>query len=267
MSYDSSNLIDESGRHPVGGPVINLSFNDRSSQLLYYHRAQTLYGSYQHLTTFDIHRNTSRVRFSSSLNLLFSISIPFFGTHRAISRDGSPMCNWRYLSFGIAKHREENWTVACLLKSEAFCRSHNCGHVLNLERGRRLQEWTIVGHLCGYQVPTSSLGGIIAASPHGTRIAMANWNIIYVWALEPNALIGENSDDFYRPTPRSENTGAVELQPIVLSLEAVCFKLRFLEDEDKLLALTDRGVMHWDISPLAKGEKTIYRWPYNGSLA
>lgn len=177
------------------------------------------------------------------------------------------MCNWRYLSFGIARHREENWTVACLLKSETFCQSRNCGHVLNLDRGRRLPEWTIVGHLCDYQVPTSSLGGIVAASPHGTRIAIANWNIIYVWALEPNALIGENSGDFYRPSSRSEKTGAVELKPIVLPLEAVCFKLRFMENEDELLALTDRGVMYWDISPLAQGEKTIHHWPYNCSLA
>lgn len=241
---------------------MDLSFNDRSSQLLYHHRAQTLYGSFQRIDTLrlsasTIYRNTCAVQFSDSLSLPFSISIPFFGTHRTLSRDGIQMCNWRYLSFGIATHRAENWTVACLLRSEAFCQSRNCGHILNLDRGRRFAEWTVVGHLWGYQDSTSSLGCIVAASPRGTRIAVANWNIIYVWALEPNALIRENADDFYRPSSRSESTGAVEIRPIVLSSEAVCFKLRFMENEDELLALTDRGVMHWNLSPLAKGEKSI----------
>lgn len=258
--------LDGSHRSHEQRPVVDLCFNDRSSQLLYYYRAQTLYGSFQRISTSPLsasdqptlHRNSCMVPFSDSLSLRFSIAIPFFGTHQTLTRDGVEMCNWKYLSFGIATHREENWTVACLLRSEAFCQSRNCGHVLNLDRGRRFSEWTIVGRLWGFQDSKSSLGCTVAASPRGTRIAVANWNAIYIWALEPNALIEEDTNGFYPLSSRSPSTGVIELRPVVLQLNGVCFKLRFMDQEDELLALTDRGVMHWDIGPLTRGERTIH---------
>lgn len=253
--------------HDERAPVIDLSFNDRASQLLYYYRAQTLYGTFQRFHPFSLssaspptlYRNSCMVPFSDSVSLRFSIDIPFFGTHRTLTRDGIEMCNWKYLSFGFATHREENWTVACLLKSEAFCRSQNCWHMLNLDRGRRISEWTVVGRLWGFQDSTSSLGCIVAASPGGTRIAVANWTVIYIWALEPNALIEENADGFYPLSCQSRESGMVEIRPIALQTETVCFRLRFMDKENELLALTDRGVMHWDLGPLAKGERTVHR--------
>ena len=51
----------------------------------------------------------------------------------------------------------------------------------------------------------------------------------------------------------------IELRPTVLQLHAVCFQLRFLDGEDELLALTDKGVMYWDLSPLGRGERTTHR--------
>lgn len=248
-------------------PVRDLVFNDRSSQILYYYRAQTLYGSFQRINTTSplnfvqprLYRNSCVVPFSDLLSLHFAIDIPFFGTHGTLSQNGINMCNWKYLSLGIATHRRENWTVACLLRSEALCQSRNCGHILNLDRGRRFTEWTVAGKLAGFQDSTSSLGCITAASPRGTRIAVANWNVIYIWALEPNSLIEDNSDDFYPPDSQSASSGLVELQPVILPLGAVCFKLRFLDKEDELLAFTDRGVVHWDLGPLAKGEREVIR--------
>ena len=96
-------------------------------------------------------------------------------------------------------------------------------------------------------------------SPGGTRIAMSNWNVIYIWALEPSSLIEDNADGFYPPTLESASSGMIELQPAILPLEAVCFKLRFLDKEDELLAFTDRGVVHWDLGPLARGEREVTR--------
>lgn len=248
------------------GPVIDLAFNDRFSQLLYYYRAQSIYGSFQRINIFSssvfrpkLHENSCAVQFSESLSLMFSIAIPFFGKHETRHAVNPQTCRWQYLSFGIATHREENWTVACLLKSEALCRARNCGHVLNLERGRRFLDWTVVGRLWGFQDSTNSLGCIVAASNHGTRLAVANWNTIYIWALEPNALIERNASGFYPPCSQSASSGMIELRPVTLQLGAVCFKLRFTDKEDELLALTDRGVVYWNFGPLGKGERTVHK--------
>ncbi|KAI9933388.1 hypothetical protein AWENTII_002562 [Aspergillus wentii] len=282
LSYDSRVLLNQNDQrvdngeslqarlsnshfHYDKGPITDLTFNDRSSQLLYHYRAQALYGSFQRLNTSSFstkpkfHENSCMVQFSDSLSLLFSIAIPFFGNHETCLHNGHRMCHWQYLTLGIATHREENWTVACLLKSEALCRARNCGHVLNLERGRRFSDWKIVARLWGFQDPVNSLGSLVAFSNRGTRIAVANWNVIYVWALEPEALIEENANGFYPLNFRSSSSGMIELRPIVLQVGAVCFKLRFMNGEDKLVVITDRGVMSWDLGPLGKGERTIHQ--------
>lgn len=171
--------------------------------------------------------------------------------------NGHSLCQWKYLSFGIATHRLEDWTVACLLKSESVCQSRNCGHVLNLERGRRLPEWTVVARLWGFQNSNNSLGCIVAASKGGTRIAVANWKVLYVWALEPEAVIDQNEIGYYPPSSRSGSSETIELRPVVLPLDAVCFKLQFMHNENELIAFTDRGVMHWDLSPSGRRLRII----------
>ncbi|RAK75565.1 putative protein tyrosine phosphatase (Pyp1) [Aspergillus fijiensis CBS 313.89] len=248
--------------------VVGLRFNDKSSQLLYYYRAQTLYGSFQRIdmSSFPIqptlYENSCPVQFTDSLSLLFSIEVPFFGTHETQVLDGFARCQWKYLAFGLATHREEKWTVACLLTSETFCRAQNCQHVLQLERGRRLPDWSVVARLWGFQHSTNSLGCIVAASRQGTRLAVANWKTVYVWALEPRALIEENSNGFYPLASQAQDSGMIELRPIVLSLEAVCFQLHFSEEENGLIAITDRGVMCWDLGPRGGGRRLIQYFQY-----
>lgn len=277
-------------------PVTHIKFGDQDNQLLYCYGASPLYERYQNLeyTAIDefqvsgLLENTCHVRFTQRINLRFAIDLPFFGTHEAPA-PGSPLnvCTWKYLSLGVATHRKEGWTVACLLKSQTTCRSNHCGHTLNLKRGRRFGLWQVVARLWGYRKPNNSIGGIVATSSGGTRIAIANWDVIYVWALEPNEIIEENVGGYYRspyasprsssssfssPSPAS-NTGEgterarnkstavdeaweemVELKPIVLPLGAVCFKLEFVPgQEDDLVALTDRGVMSWYLGPSGKG--------------
>ncbi|KAE8348495.1 hypothetical protein BDV28DRAFT_143345 [Aspergillus coremiiformis] len=244
------------------GPIIDLAFNDRSSQILYYHRAQTVYGSFQriNINAFPVqptlYENSSLVPLSRSLSFLFSIAIPFYGTHATrVEENGYSRCQWKYLAFGIGTHRTEGWAVACLLKSEAVCSSERCGHVLNLERGRRFPDWTIVARLWGFRDSTNSLGCKVAASKRGTRIAVANWNVLYIWALQPNALIEQNTNGFYPSLLQSPGSQVIELRPIYLPLDAVCFKLQFTEAENELLALTDRGLMYWDLGPLGSGQR------------
>ncbi|KAL4803901.1 hypothetical protein BDV18DRAFT_153377 [Aspergillus unguis] len=241
------------------GPLIrDLAFNDRSTQLLYYYQAKSLYASYQKTSDFEapcLYQNSTLVRFTDDLSLLFSIGIPFFGTHETLDFTGYSACRWSYLAPGIATHRKEHWTVACLLRSEATCQARNCGHILNLERGRRLTNWTVAARLWGFRDSTDSLGCRIATSTQGTRIAIANWNVVYVWALEPGALIGMDQEGYYHPSSRSPRTGQIELHPIVLHFNAVCFQLRFTEEENELIAVTDRGIMLWDLRQTARGAR------------
>lgn len=282
--------------------MTHIDFGDQNHQLLYSYGAFPMYKSYQNLDFSEIEDlqatvlfpNFGVVRFTDRISLRFAIDIPFYGTHEPPAAGDNPsLCTWKYLSIGIATHRKEGWTVACLLKAQTSCRSTHCGHVLNLKRGRRFSMWRVVARLWGYQKPSNSIGGIIATATSGARIAIANWDVIYVWALNPLQIIEENLGGYYRtrnafqrppsasvastPSPapsadEGDETAArnksaalnetdeamIELRPIVLPLEAVCFKLEFVGGKnDELVALTDKGVMSWRLGPSGKGRRDM----------
>ncbi|KAJ5788075.1 hypothetical protein N7457_003065 [Penicillium paradoxum] len=248
-SNDQDPDVHKAGRT---GPAVRLAFNDRGFQLLYHYRAQNIYGGFQRLHRLPgrdqgeprppVNVNACTVQFSPSLSLQFSIAIPFFGTHEFGDTSQGEQCHWQYLSFGIATHRVEKWTVACLLKSETYT-GQRCTHVLNLDRGRRFNNWKIMAQLVGFQELTTSHGSRVATSRHGTRIAVANWKTLYIWALNPSELIEGNSTGFY-PRSWESSIGVIGLRPVVLQLEAVCSQLRFTEKEDEVIAITDRGLMY-----------------------
>ncbi|KAJ5580116.1 uncharacterized protein N7459_006101 [Penicillium hispanicum] len=266
--YDSYVLAEMNGAEtenesPGQGPSVKLSFNDRGYQLLHYYRAHSLYGSFQRLHGVpsigrpqpSINENACNVVFSDSLSLRFSIGIPFFYTHEAENGSLGARCHWQYLAVGIATHRVQHWTVACLLKSEAFTPSHRCDHARNLERGRRFDDWEIMAQLGGYQEPSTSHGPPIAASPLGTRIAIASWKTISVWALEPHVLI--TGDDSFYPESWQLPEGFPELRPTVIQLDAVCYQMRFIGKEDELLAITDRGLMLLSLKSYGTGSRMV----------
>lgn len=233
---------------------MNLAFNDRGFQLLYQYRAQSLYGSF---TALHHHRkpsqaNQSNVSFTPSLSLQFAIDIPFFATHTDGDRPTGTPCHWQYLALGIARHRAENWTVACLLKSEAFP-LRRCTHVFNLDRGRRFENWTVMAQLGDFQQSTTSHGSQVATSRCGTRIAVADWKTLYVWALDPYEVLDPESQ-FYPPSWKS-STGTPVLRPVILSLGAVCSQLRFTKKEHELIAITDRGMVYVNLNANGPGER------------
>ncbi|KAJ5295166.1 hypothetical protein PENANT_c035G04578 [Penicillium antarcticum] len=244
------------------GPAVRLAFNDRERQLLYHYRAQTLYGSFQQLSpqhlrpTKPPNENECLVPYSDLLSLQFSIDIPFFATHQFDDRLPGASCHWQYLAFGIATHRVEQWTVACLLKSEAYPRAQRCDHVFNLARGRRFDQWEIMAQLEEFEELTTSQGSCVAASPLGTRIAVANWKTLRIWALEPKEVIEGNTTGYYAPSWVSDS-GAIKLRPVVIQLDAVCSDLKFAEKEDELVAITDRGLMYLNVSPSGQGLRRV----------
>ncbi|CAG8908582.1 unnamed protein product [Penicillium egyptiacum] len=255
------------------GPAMRLAFNDRGFQLLYHYRAQNIYGAFQRLDRIPgppgepkphVNKNACTVQFSPSLSLQFSIGIPFFGTHEFGDISQGEQCHWQYLAFGIATHRVEKWTVACLLKSESYT-GPRCTHVLNLDRGRRFDDWQIMAQLGGFREVPTSHGSPVATSRRGTRVAVVNWKTLYVWALNPSELIEGNGTGFY-PSSWGSSTGVIELRPVIFRLEAVCSQLRFTEKENELVAITDRGVMFLDIGYSGKDKQPVKSQGHDNSI-
>lgn len=202
--------------------------------------------------------NSCLVAYSPLLMLQFAIGIPFFATHRNGTDSPVPgTCHWQYLTVGIATHRVEHWTVACLLKSESNPQVFRCDHFMNLDRGRRFDHWTAVAQLGGYQESNTSEGSLIAASPLGTRIAIASWKTVTVWALEPRVLVDEEEGHY--PESWTNSAGLTELRPAEIQLNAVCLQMKFAENENELVVITDRGLMLLDIRPSGRGVETVER--------
>ena len=156
----------------------------------------------------------------------------------------------------------QNCSTCAFLEVAFSCRTvyeiaSTCREVL-LHHLQRTSDWTIVARLWGFPSSNTSLGCIFSASRLGTRIAVANWKIVYVWALEPNALIEQNATGFYPPSSWPTSSGVIELRPVILSLDAVCFQLYFGRDEDELIAITDRGLVYYHLSPSGEGHRMTY---------
>ncbi|KAJ5389331.1 uncharacterized protein N7496_000399 [Penicillium cataractarum] len=246
------------------GPTAKLVFNDRGFQMLHHYRAHTLFSSFQKLHSIPgipepaVRNNSCLVPYSPLLMLQFAIGIPFFATHRNGTDSPVPgTCHWQYLTVGIATHRVEHWTVACLLKSESNPQAFRCDHVMNLDRGRRFDHWTAVAQLGGYEESNTSEGSLIAASPLGTRIAIASWKTVTVWALEPRVLVDE--EDGYYPESWTNSAGLTELRPAAIQLNAVCLQMKFTENEHELAVITDCGLILLDIRPSGGGVKVVER--------
>ncbi|PGH00491.1 hypothetical protein AJ79_08182 [Helicocarpus griseus UAMH5409] len=329
--YNDCTIITQDGNTPYSDrhqrprppsppePIIQMTFNDNATQLLYYHPSSTIYGHFQRLgpleygsisTTSVLFHNRAFVNYYHHNHpdappanpLRFTIAIPFFSTHATITDPSTntaqnqnqpavirQVCVWTYLSLGTAHDAITGELVACLLRATARCRTSSCGHVQNLDRGRRLEEWSVVARLAGYSTSVNTLPGIVATSPRATRLAIANWKTITVWAVEPGVIIGGGEGDgdggyggvgdadtdadadadadgdgdgdgdgnarVYPANMVDEGvTGEVLLEPVVLESEAVCFGLAFA-GEDEIVALTDRGVVRWGIGAGAVGRR------------
>lgn len=265
--YDDQVLLEQTSLADGVAPgreltsIVHLDLNDHASQALVYNPASAIYNKFIALP--QPHQEDYSARLSSnycrlalgSRNAHFSVAIPFYSTHKTIAERGR--CHWKYLALGIASLPRSNATVACLLRSEAQCRSFQCNHQPNLDRGRRFDRWTVMARLLGYRWSNDSLAGVTATSPQGKRLAIACWKEINVWPLNPEVIIeGPAGKDWeYYPDDAKRRHGQVRIPPVVLKPDAVVFSMCFSRDEDELIALTDKGVMRWALGPANHGFK------------
>ncbi|KAK2855544.1 hypothetical protein FQN49_005086 [Arthroderma sp. PD_2] len=298
VEYTSAELVDgqrtarrrqfSATNGPISDPVVQVRFNDRYQQVLYWHSSSIIYDQFQRIanSTHAPRSHHDRLlhnvcyaqlpehdRTSPPICSRFQVGIPFYGHH--ISEPGTGVCDWYYASVGLTRLPANGRVGAYILRSTAQCRSDRCGHILNLDRGRRIERWVVVAKLWGFKANESNLTGLIATSPGGSRLAIANWKTLYIWPLAPQEVLMRNENGYYPPamyysadpgaSSRANGTSlsdgeakyektedgwkdVVELRPIILDLDAVCFGLKFTGGENELTLLTDKGLMVWRLN-------------------
>lgn len=115
-----------------------------------------------------------------------------------------------------------------------------------------------MAQLGGFHEPNTSHGSLVAASMLGTRVAIASWKTLSIWALHPQVLIDDKGNEFYPGSWRNPDK-VTELQPVVIHMDAVCFQLRFTDSEDRLVAITDRGFLAIELQPGGKEVRVVER--------
>ena len=193
------------------------------------------------------------------------VGVPVYGQHEMFSDDGGvERCARKYLALGMDPD-----TSACfVLQFETHWPRTLCGHDRDYENYRidGAADWDIVARLQGVRAASSSLGNVMAISPGRTRLAMANWTDVRVWALEPGVLVeGPGAVLAHYPAAQLHaDDGSAVLPSVVLPAQGVVHRMVF-HDEDDLFAMTDAGLVKWSLDGGARGDQKIFRLPYDSN--
>ncbi len=200
----------------------------------------------------------------------FCIEDPFFGYHKCVSNgqnSNAYTCHSVRLSLATVRPSSQNQTIACILRSCKTMPEDDCTHAINLDEPHALastQTVEVVARLWGFKLPTTTMAAVMAFTKQGTRIAIAYWAEIFVWALRPGVLTGKFFDgewDYANVYEKTHDTNLkrsiVELRPIVLKADAVVHKMAFTASENELITITDRGVQMWNLGPSATGRRSV----------
>ena len=137
-----------------------------------------------------------------------------------------------------------------------------CTHLVDLDVNfRTLLGAEVVGRLWGYnQAPVTSLPGVIAYSPNGSRIAIADWDKILVWALNGEVLVDGNTGSQYYDMVQENKLehNHVVLTPILLKAGSVVRQMAFGRIEDELAVLTSGGLQIWNLGPSGTGKREVH---------
>jgi hypothetical protein len=197
----------------------------------------------------------------------FLVDDPFYAKHESDDEDGTGRrrCTFTYLALGITKTFgtiDESRLAACIVRAHRRVYYAVCSHVVDLDISfRTLLEAEVVGRLWGYnQAPVTSLPGVVAYSRNGSRIAIADWDKILVWALNGEVLtdgnIGSQYYDMVQENKLEQNH--VVLKPILLKAGSVVRQMAFGRIEDELAVLTSGGLQIWNLGPSGTGKRELH---------
>ncbi|KAI9811701.1 MAG: hypothetical protein M1832_000698 [Thelocarpon impressellum] len=191
------------------------------------------------------------------------VSMPIYGDHEMFSDEqGVERCARKYLALGM----DPETCATYVLQFETHWPRTLCAHTTDYENYRidGAADWDMVARLCGVRAGSSSLGNVMAISPRRTRIAVANWTDVRVWALAPSVLVEGQAAlaAHYPPERLGADDGAARLPSVRLPPQGVVHRLCF-QDEDALYAMADGGLVKWALGPGSRGARRIHRLAYD----
>jgi hypothetical protein len=192
----------------------------------------------------------------------FSVEDAFFGYHETVGDSDStdfPSCINRRLSFATVALASHCPTIACILHSFEIIPEGECPHAVDLDEipsPALYLDTSVVARLWGFKQQPTTMPAVMAFAQQGTRIAIAYWDKIFIWALQPKAIAQLNDKtidhQIYEKTyDRNLRCSVVVLKPIVLKADAVVHKMAFTANANELVMITDKGLQIWDLGPSA----------------
>lgn len=199
-------------------------------------------------TQYDQYATTNVISFEG-----FSVHVdtPFFGTHttQLDEHNQHSFCFQHHLCLGVATLNlsngasEDEVKVLCILRSQNRFYPEGCDHRVSLSRMTHISanNSTIAARLWGWEETPSNFSGknTVAVSPGGTRIAIAMWNKVLVYPLNPKILCDEvvvDSSDEDQPKPKKKK------KKIRRSWETAC--------TDYYRRPKDRNLLGWKVAEI-----------------
>ncbi|KAI9872995.1 MAG: hypothetical protein M1830_000955 [Pleopsidium flavum] len=183
------------------------------------------------------------------------ISMPFHYDHVSNIPLFTPIpsfvCRTRFLALAMTYERDDKQAFIVQTVQETMVNA--CDHQPKLDSGRRSRHWTSRARLDGFKHGHSSLGSIMAIAPNGTRIAISDWSDLRVWALDPSALQEDQSYLHFPARDLCPKSEIAILRHVKLPSQGVIHSMCW-QDEDKLYAVTDQGLVRWDVGHKAYGK-------------
>ncbi|KAL9124122.1 MAG: hypothetical protein Q9217_006518 [Psora testacea] len=281
-SYDPSPLMSplgdppaipsHTGREPL---IFGMQFAERGKQLDLFEPGRHIQSWYSHVSE---SREQTHTLVSPNTCLLdldnddiwaeVLIGTPFHASHSSevtVDWDPSPHCSTSYLALGITEHSYgSDHPNVFIMQQEIYKRSQDCDHLLNLEAGRGpVFQWKALALLAGYRQGSSSLGTVMAISPEGTRIAAARWSRVYLWSFDPKSLLQGGLQIYFPPQDYNARKGIGRLRPTILPQSRGVVHSMIWTNEEHLFAITDRGLVKWDLGWMCDGEKEDLSMEYD----
>ncbi|SLM38582.1 F-box domain [Lasallia pustulata] len=192
----------------------------------------------------------------------YAISMPIHSLHErnmTVPDRLDPICRISYLAIGVSMDNHD----AFIVQTEVNRPSASCDHTAELEQGRRLGiQWNALAFLAGWRQGQSSLGTVMAISPGGRRIATADWSKVLVWSIEPDMLHQGALETYFPAHDWNAQKTIGRLRPVRLPSVGVVHSLLWV-DEAKLYAMTDRGLVKWNVGHMCSGDREHLSMDYD----
>ncbi|MCJ1299801.1 hypothetical protein MMC08_002594 [Hypocenomyce scalaris] len=270
MTYDDPPCISlyRAPRPQHEGLIFDMEFIFQGRSLNFYQPGNPIHSWYTSMCNPSLPNATSIQLNQATIHLdgrgweYYAISMPIHHAHEAnriLTGSHQPSCRTSYLAIGVTTEKHN----AFIVQTEVERPSASCDHAVDLEHGRRLGfQWNALAYLAGWRQGQSSLGTVMAMSPGGRRIATANWSNVLVWSIEADLLHQGALETYFPKHDYNAEKNIGRLRPVKLPSEGVVHSLLWV-NEAKLYAMTDRGLVKWNVGHMCSGDREHLSMDYD----